>query len=112
MRIEVEGGLYHIITRGVARQDIFHDANDHARFIRLLAGLKERLPFYLYAFDDGSHPSADRTEDGRCRADHAAAADGYAQYSKDMNNRRYDRRESQYRKSDPDLFQAFEYRVS
>jgi REP element-mobilizing transposase RayT len=50
MRIEVEGGLYHIITRGVARQDIFHDANDHARFMKLLAGLKERLPFYLYAY--------------------------------------------------------------
>jgi REP element-mobilizing transposase RayT len=50
MRIKVEGGLYHIITRGVARQDIFHDADDHARFIRLLATLKERLPFYLYAY--------------------------------------------------------------
>ena len=50
MRIEVEGGLYHIITRGVARQDIFHDTNDHARFIKFLAALKEKLPFYLYAY--------------------------------------------------------------
>lgn len=50
MRIEVEGGLYHIITRGVDRQDIFHDANDYARLMKLLAAVKERLPFYLYAY--------------------------------------------------------------
>jgi hypothetical protein len=36
---------------------------------------------------------------------------GYGQYSKDMNNRRYDRRVSQYRKSDPDLPFSLQNRV-
>ncbi len=49
-RVEIEGGLYHVITRGNDRQTIFHSQEDHAKFLSLLAGLKERLPFYLYAF--------------------------------------------------------------
>src|ERR1051325_11565995 len=49
-RLEVEGGLYHLITRGVDRQDIFHDEVDHRKFLSLLTSLKEKLPFYLYAY--------------------------------------------------------------
>ena len=50
MRIEVEGGLHHVITRGVGRQDIFHDAQDHAKFLALVAAQKLKLPFYWYAY--------------------------------------------------------------
>jgi REP element-mobilizing transposase RayT len=50
LRIEIEGGLYHVITRGNDRQDIFHSIEDFAKFLSLLATQKERLPFYLYAF--------------------------------------------------------------
>jgi len=50
MRVEVEGGLYHVITRGVDGQDIFHCPEDYAKFIGLLGAQKERLRFYLYAF--------------------------------------------------------------
>ncbi len=50
MRIDVEGGLYHVITRGVDRQDIFHDEQDFAKFLALVAVQKANLPFYLYAY--------------------------------------------------------------
>ena len=43
--IEVEGGLYHIITRGVDRRDIFHSPEDHQKFLALLAVQKAKLPF-------------------------------------------------------------------
>ena len=49
-RLEVEGGLYHVITRGVDRREIFHSAEDHQKFLALLAVQKEKPPFYLYAF--------------------------------------------------------------
>lgn len=39
----VEGGLYHLITRGVDRRDIFHDEPDHAKFLAFLAVQKESL---------------------------------------------------------------------
>ena len=41
-RIEVDGGLYHLITRGNARQDIFHSAGDHEKFLTLLEKQKAR----------------------------------------------------------------------
>jgi putative transposase len=49
-RIEIEGGLYHVITRGNGRQDIFHSREDHDKFIQLLIAQKHKLPFYLYAY--------------------------------------------------------------
>jgi putative transposase len=49
-RLEVEGGLYHLITRGVDRRDIFHSPEDHQKFLALLAVQKTKLPFYLYAY--------------------------------------------------------------
>ena len=35
-RLELEGGLYHVIVRGNNRQDIFHSTEDHAKFLSLL----------------------------------------------------------------------------
>ena len=49
-RVEVEGGLYHLITRGNDRQDIFHSREDFIKFLSLLAKQKERAAFYLYAY--------------------------------------------------------------
>ncbi len=49
-RLEVEGGLYHVIARGNDRQDIFHVAEDFLKFLSLLAMQKEKLEFFLYAF--------------------------------------------------------------
>jgi transposase-like protein len=33
MRVEVEGGLHHVITRWVDRQDILHDERDQAKLL-------------------------------------------------------------------------------
>ncbi len=49
-RIELEGGLYHIIARGNNRQTIFHSDDDHEKFLSLLAVQREKLPFFLYSY--------------------------------------------------------------
>jgi REP element-mobilizing transposase RayT len=49
-RLEIEGGLYHVITRGNDRHDIFHCDDDFAKFLTLLAVQKEKTAFFLYAF--------------------------------------------------------------
>lgn len=50
LRVEVEGGLYHVITRGNDQQDVFHSGEDHLKFLSLIANQKERTKFFLYAF--------------------------------------------------------------
>lgn len=87
VRVEVEGGLYHVITRGVDRQDIFHCAEDHAKFIGLLSAVKGRLPFYLYAYclmTNHIHLLIERMTDDIGRIMQRVLT-GYAQYY----NRRY-----------------------
>lgn len=49
-RVEIEGGLYHLIARGNDRQDIFHSREDHLKLLSLLATQKEKAPFYLYSY--------------------------------------------------------------
>jgi len=49
-RLEVEGGLYHLIVRGVDRRDIFHSPEDSRKFLSLLGVQKEKLPFFPYAY--------------------------------------------------------------
>lgn len=49
-RVELEGGLYHVIVRGNARQDIFHSREDHLKFISLLEKAKHKVGFFLYAY--------------------------------------------------------------
>jgi len=49
-RIEIGGGLYHVITRGNNRRTIFRSHDDYLRFSSILAQQKSKLPFYLYAY--------------------------------------------------------------
>jgi putative transposase len=49
-RLEVEGGLYHVITRGNDRMDIFHSPEDHAKFLSILLTQKQKTSFFLYAY--------------------------------------------------------------
>jgi putative transposase len=49
-RLEVEGGLYHLIARGNNRQDIFYSDDDHKKFLSLVGAQKEKLKFYLYSY--------------------------------------------------------------
>ena len=88
-RVEIEGGLYHVITRGNDRRDIFHSADDFAKFLSLLAKLKEQLPFFLYAYclmSNHLHLLIERRTDKIGRIMHRLLT-GYAQYY----NRKYNR---------------------
>jgi len=49
-RIEVPGGLYHIISRGNNRRKIFRSHDDYLKFTSKVAQQKAKLPFYLYAY--------------------------------------------------------------
>jgi REP element-mobilizing transposase RayT len=49
-RIEIEGALYHVITRGNNRQPIFSSGDDYRKMLELLEMQKAGLPFYLYAY--------------------------------------------------------------
>lgn len=49
-RIEYEGALYHVITRGNQRQKIFRDKDDYLKYLEVLTHYKEQYGFYLYAY--------------------------------------------------------------
>jgi len=49
-RIEFEGALYHVITRGNQRQRVFKDMEDHWRYLKILADYKIRYEYALYAY--------------------------------------------------------------
>jgi putative transposase len=49
-RIEIGGGLYHLISRGNNRRKIFRSHDDYLRFTSILERQKAKLPFYLYAY--------------------------------------------------------------
>ncbi len=49
-RIRSESGIYHIIMRGINRQNIFEDEEDSKRFINTLGKYKEPCGYELYAY--------------------------------------------------------------
>ncbi len=86
-RVEVEGGLYHLITRGNNRQAIFHDSDDYLKFLTLLEVQKRRLPFFLYAYclmPNHVHLLIERQADAIGRIMHRVLT-GFSQYY----NRKY-----------------------
>jgi putative transposase len=86
-RVEIEGGLYHIITRGNNRQLIFGSDDDYLKMLLLLAQQKGKLPFYLYAYcfmPNHVHLLVERRQDPISRVMHRVLT-GYSQY----HNRRY-----------------------
>ena len=49
-RIEYPGALYHVISRGNARQDIFFTDNDRRLFLDLICEFSERYNIEVYAY--------------------------------------------------------------
>jgi putative transposase len=49
-RIEVAGGVYHVIARGNERRAIFRDDSDRRIYLSRLATCRERFGFALYAY--------------------------------------------------------------
>jgi REP element-mobilizing transposase RayT len=88
-RVEVEGGLYHVLTRGNNRRRIFNAPTDYEKFLILLGRQKKRLPFFLYAYclmTNHAHLLIERQADDVGRIMHRLLT-GYSQYY----NRRYRR---------------------
>ena len=88
-RAEVEGGLYHVITRGNNRRQIFKSPADYEKFLSLLAVQKVRLPFFLYSYclmSNHVHLLIERRADTIGRIMHRVLT-GYSKYY----NRRYRR---------------------
>ena len=86
-RIEVEGGLYHVITRGNNRQTIFKGDDDHQKFLALLEVQKNKLPYFLYSYclmSNHVHLLIERQADPIGRIMHRVLT-GYSQYY----NRKY-----------------------
>jgi putative transposase len=88
-RVEIAGGLYHVITRGNNRRQMFSSPADYEKFLGLLANQKQRLPFFLYAYclmTNHVHLLIERQADTIGRIMHRVLT-GYSQYY----NRRYGR---------------------
>ena len=49
-RIDVEGGLYHVIARGVERRAVFRDDQDRNGFVERLSALVEEESIDLFAY--------------------------------------------------------------
>ena len=49
-RIHVPGGIYHVLIRGNAGEDVFFDKGDRTRFLLLLQEGTERFSYRLHAF--------------------------------------------------------------
>lgn len=49
-RIEFNGALYHVLTRGNQKQQVFLDTEDHDRYLKILGNYKVRYGFALYAY--------------------------------------------------------------
>ena len=50
LRVEYEGALYHVTSRGNARQDIFLDDEDFRRFLNTLSEVVERYRWIVHAY--------------------------------------------------------------
>jgi REP element-mobilizing transposase RayT len=50
LRIEVSGGLYHVIARGNERKAVFRDDGDRTKYLDRIAIYRERFRFRLLAF--------------------------------------------------------------
>jgi putative transposase len=50
LRVEFENAIYHLCARGNARQAIFHDQHDCARFVRLLCESAQRFEAAVLCF--------------------------------------------------------------
>src|SRR4030043_1119811 len=50
LRIEFEGGFYHVITRGNQRQKVFLEEKDFLKYLEFLSDYKDRYGFWIYAY--------------------------------------------------------------
>jgi len=49
-RASVGGMVYHVLNRGNARSEVFHQDDDYAAFLKLLCQASDRLPIRPLAY--------------------------------------------------------------
>lgn len=49
-REKSESGIYHVMVRGINRDDIFFDEADHMRYLQTIARVKNRIEFSVLAY--------------------------------------------------------------
>lgn len=49
-RLRCESGIYHIVLRGINRQDIFYDHDDYQRFLDTINRMKANKEFEVYGY--------------------------------------------------------------
>ncbi len=49
-RIKSKTGIYHVMLRGIGKQNIFEDELDKQKFMMLLTEAKQKSQFSLYAY--------------------------------------------------------------
>lgn len=50
LRIEYEGAIYHLLSRGDRRENIFWDEVDRARFVELLERACDKTGWQVHAY--------------------------------------------------------------
>ena len=50
LRIDIAGGWYHILNRGIERREIFNGPEDYRHFLELLGELPERYKVKIHAY--------------------------------------------------------------
>ena len=50
LRVDVQGGWYHVTARGTERRTLFQDKRDHAHFLDLLEEMSERYGVEVHAY--------------------------------------------------------------
>jgi putative transposase len=88
-RIEVEGCLYHLITRGNNRRRIFGDEDDYRKMLELIGDTKKKLPFYFYAYclmPNHIHLLVERQQEPISRVMHRVLS-AYSRYYNRKNGR-------------------------
>ena len=86
-RIAPKEYIYHILTRGNNRQDVFKDEKDYRKYIEILQRYKERYKFRFYHYalmKNHIHLVIETTEKGGSLAEIMKGINiSYAQYFKD-----------------------------
>lgn len=85
-RVEIAGGLYHVIARGNERRAVFRDDADRERYLFRLAGYRERFSFRLLAYcllDNHVHLAVEMGKTPLSRFMHALQS----AYTQDFNRR-------------------------
>ena len=49
-RIEYDGALYHILSRGNEQKDIFYDDQDRLLFLKIIGEMSERFEIDIFAY--------------------------------------------------------------